>query len=165
MCLDVRWVRPENIHLTLKFLGDIKPAEIEAIDGVMADAVEGWPPLRLTISGVGFFPGVNRPRVIWVGLGGEIRVLLDLQADLDRRLAAIGFPLDKRPYKAHLTLGRIRQACRSDQFKQVLPRFSDWGDRQFTADRITLFRSDLKPSGAVYTELKQVKLSGMANDD
>jgi 2'-5' RNA ligase len=165
MRLTVRWVRPENIHLTLKFLGDIKPADIETIAGAMADAVEDWPPFMLTLSGIGFFPGVNRPRVIWVGLGGETRHLTDLQSYLADRLAAVGFPREKRSYQAHLTLGRIRQAKRSDQFKPVLQQFSDWSDEEFTADRISLLRSDLKPSGAVYTVLKQVKLSGMANDD
>ncbi len=163
--LNVRWVRPENIHLTLKFLGDIKPADIETIGEAMADAVEGRPPFMLTLSGIGFFPGVNRPRVIWVGLGGETRHLTDLQTHLADRLAAVGFPREKRSYQAHLTLGRIRQAKRSGQFKPVLQQFSDWGDREFSADRIGLLRSDLKPSGAVYTVLKQVKLSGMANDD
>ena len=158
MRLNVRWVRPENIHLTLKFLGDIKPADIETIGEAMADAVEDRPPFMLTLSGIGFFPGVNRPRVIWVGLGGETRHLADLQSSLADRLAAVGFPREKRSYQAHLTLGRIRQAKRSDQFKPVLQQYSEWGDREFSADRIGLLRSDLKPSGAVYTELKQVKL-------
>lgn len=158
MRLNVRWVRPENIHLTLKFLGDIKPADIERIEVAMADAVHGRPPFMLTLSGIGFFPGVNRPRVIWVGLGGQTRHLIDLQTHLADRLAAIGFPREKRSYQAHLTLGRIRQAKRSDRFSPVLQQFSDWGDREFSADRIGLFRSDLKPSGAVYTKLKQVKM-------
>jgi 2'-5' RNA ligase len=156
--LDVRWVRPANIHLTLKFLGDIEPADVEAIDGAMGAASENCPPFALTVSGIGFFPGVNRPRVLWVGLGGEARRLLDLQADLADRLDAIGFSREKRPYKAHLTLGRMRQARHSDRFKQVLQQFCGWGGPQFTADRMTLFRSELKPSGAEYTLLKQVKL-------
>jgi 2'-5' RNA ligase len=159
--LKVRWVRPENIHLTLKFLGDIKPADIEAIDGAMADTVSGHSPFALTMNGIGFFPNVKRPRVMWVGLGGGIRHLFDLQAGLADRLCDSGFPREKRPFKAHLTLGRIRQATRPDQFKRVLQQYADWGDQQFSVDRIVLFRSELKPAGAVYSPLKQTELVKM----
>ncbi len=165
MRLNVRWVRPENIHLTLTFLGDIKPAEIGAINEAVADAAGGFAPFGLTLRGLGLFPGATRPRVMWVGVGGDTRCLFDLQADLTDRLAEIGFPKEKRPYKAHLTLGRIRQSQPSGRFHQVLQQYTDWGDQKFTAERIVLYRSDLKPSGAVYSPLKQRKLSGMANVD
>lgn len=158
MRLNVRWVRPANIHLTLTFLGDIKPAEIGSIDEALADVAGGFAPFVLTLRGLGFFPGAKRPRVMWVGLGGDTRRLFDVQAGLTDRLAEIGFPKEKRPYKAHLTLGRIRQSQPSGRFHRAQQQYADWGDQKFTAERIVLFRSDLKPSGAVYSPLKQRKL-------
>jgi len=163
--LNVRWVRPENIHLTLKFLGDINPGDIECIDGAMADAAAEFAPFTLSVCGLGVFPGMKRPRVVWVGLGAEIQALLDLQQNLEARLAAVGFPKEKRWFKAHLTLGRIRQAVNPAKISQAIQNYSDLGNQKFAADRIILFKSDLKPSGAEYLQLKQVKLSGMSNGD
>ena len=165
MRLNLRWVRPENIHLTLNFLGDIRPAQIGSIAEAVADAAGGFAPFVLTLRGLGFFPRAKCPRVMWVGLGGDTRCLFDLQADLTDRLAEIGFPKEKRPYKAHLTLGRIRQSQPTGRYHQILQQYADWGNQNFTAERIVLFRSDLKPSGAVYSPLEQTKLSGMANVD
>ena len=156
--LKAKWVRPENIHLTLKFLGNINPGAIEDIGGAMADAARDCVAFSLTVGGLGFFPNIKRPRVIWVGLGGEIQVLLNLQRNLEDRLATVGFPKEKRSFKAHLTLGRIRQAVDPAKIGQVIQEYSDLGYQKFTADRIILFKSDLKPSGAVYSPLKQTVL-------
>ena len=163
--LKARWVRPQNIHLTLKFLGNIDPAAVEKIGQAMAEAAGDCAPIALTVDGIGFFPGLRRPRVLWVGLGGATGVLLDLQRNLAERLAAIGFAKDKRSFKAHLTLGRIRQAVDPNVLSRAVEDYSDLESLKFTADRIILFKSDLKPSGAVYSHLKQAKLSGMANDE
>jgi 2'-5' RNA ligase len=151
-------VRTQNIHLTLKFLGDINPGDLDDIDGAMADAAAGFAPLTLKIGGIGFFPGIKRPRVVWVGLGGEIANLLDLQRNLEDRLATVGFVREKRSFKAHLTLGRIRQAADPATIRRILKEYIDLGDHQFIADRITLFKSDLKPCGAEYSPLKQTDL-------
>ncbi len=159
--LKVRWVRPENIHLTLKFLGNINPGDIENIGGAMSDAARDCAPFTLTVGGIGFFPGIKRPRIIWVGLGGEIQVLLNLQRNLEDRLATVGFPKEKRSFKAHLTLGRIRQAVNPSKIGQAIQEYSDSGNQKFTADRVILFKSDLKPSGAEYLQLKQVGLGKM----
>lgn len=161
--LKARWVRPQNIHLTLKFLGNIDPADIEDIGCAMADAAGDCAPFTLTVGGIGFFPGHKRPRVIWVGLGGATEVLLDLQHNLADRLAIIGFPKEKRPFKAHLTLGRIRQAVNPNILGRAIQDYSDLGILKFSADRMILFKSELKPSGAVYSQLKQVELGRMTN--
>jgi len=161
--LKVGWVRPQNIHLTLKFLGNINPADIENIGGAMADAAAECKPFALTVGGIGYFPGIKRPRIIWVGLGGATAVLLELQRNLEDRLATVGFAKEKRSFKAHLTLGRIRQAVDPNTLGRAIEDYSDFGRQQFIADRIILFKSDLKPSGAVYSKLKQVDLGGMTN--
>jgi len=159
--LKAAWVRPRNIHLTLKFLGNINPADIENIGGAMVDAAAKCTPFELNVGGIGFFPGIKRPRIIWVGLGGATAVLLELQRNLEDRLATVGFAKEKRSFKAHLTLGRIRQAVDPSALGRAIEDYSDLGRQQFTADRIILFKSDLKPSGAVYSKLKQVELMKM----
>ncbi|MCP4624557.1 MAG: RNA 2',3'-cyclic phosphodiesterase [bacterium] len=156
--LKARWVRAENIHLTLKFLGDIDAGDIDNIGRAMADTAADRAPLALRIGGIGFFPGIKRPRVVWVGLGGEIPNLLNLQRNLEDRLATVGFAKEKRSFKAHLTLGRIRQAANPDTARRIIKEYIELGDHQFTADRITLIQSVLKPSGAVYSPLKETEL-------
>ena len=164
MGLKAKWVRPQNIHLTLKFLGNIDPAAIEDIGRAMAEAAGECAPFTLTVGGIGFFPGIRRPRVVWIGLGGATAVLLNLQGNLADRLAAVGFAKEKRSFKAHLTLGRIRQAVNPNILDQAIQAYSDIGNLKFSADRIILFKSDLKPSGAVYSHLKQVELGRLKID-
>ena len=159
--LKARWVRPQNIHLTLKFLGNIDSGEIEKIGRAMVDAAGDSAPFTLTIGGIGFFPDIKRPRVIWVGLDGAKPALFKLQRNLADRLAIAGFPKEKRSFKAHLTLGRIRQAVNPNIIDQAIQGYSDLGDLKFSANRIILFKSDLKPTGAEYSHLKQVDLRKM----
>ena len=158
MRLRARWVKPRNIHLTLKFLGDIDPSDIDNIAGAMDDAVREFAPFTLKVGGIGFFPGIKRPRVVWVGLGGDSQILFDLQRKLEDRLAAVGFPKEKRAFKAHLTLGRIRDAVHPDIAGRAIQQFARSAGQHFTADRIILFKSDLKPTGAEYSKLKETKL-------
>ena len=162
--LRARWVRPQNIHLTLKFLGNINPGDIDKIGSAMTDAAGDGVPLKLTTGGLGFFPGLKRPRVIWIGFNGDIQRLHGLQRDLENRLAAIGYPKEKRSYKAHLTLGRIRETVNSAVIRQIVQEHADLGGPEFTSNRITLYKSDLKPSGAVYSPLKQAVMGELNND-
>ena len=156
--LKAGWVRPQNIHLTLKFLGNIKTDDIEKIGGAMKEAAQDCGPFALTVGGIGFFPGIKRPRVVWVGVGGQTSLLFALQRNLDDRLAALDFPKEKRPFKGHLTLGRFKHSPASEAIRQVIEEYSDFGKEEFTIRRIVLFRSDLKPSGAVYSQLLQADL-------
>ena len=162
--LTARWVRPQNIHLTLKFLGNINSGDIESIGQAMADAAGDCATFTLTVGGIGFFPGIKRPRVIWVGLGGATDALRNFQRNLENRLATIGFPSEKRPFKAHLTLARIRQAVNPNILGQTIQDYSDLGNLKFSVDRIILFQSDLKPSGSVYSQLKLVELGKITNE-
>jgi 2'-5' RNA ligase len=155
--LQVKWVRPENIHLTLKFLGDIDPGDVDKIGRAMSAAAEGFAPFTLAVGSVGVFPGIKRPRVIWVGLNGQIRTLMELQHTLAENMAAVGFPKEKRQFKGHLTLGRIREAINPLAIRRIIEEYSDLRSEDFTVDRTVLFKSDLKPSGAVYTRLQQVE--------
>jgi 2'-5' RNA ligase len=158
MNIRARWVRPENIHLTLKFLGDINSGDIEKIGTAMAAAAIEFPPITLTARGIGVFPGIKRPRVIWMGLGGDIRSLLALQSRLEQELAEAEFPKDKRSFKAHLTLGRIKQSAGPAVIRQVITEHATLSSDDFTCNQVILFKSDLKPSGAVYSKLQQTRL-------
>jgi len=164
MNLRARWVRPGNIHITLKFLGDINPGDIDKIGAAMTAAAIEFPPVTLTVRGIGVFPGIKRPRVIWVGLGGGIRSLLSLQSRLEQELAGAGFPKDKRSFKAHLTLGRIKQSVNPAVIRQMISEYATLSSDEFSCNQVILFKSDLKPSGAVYSKLKQTNL-GMTNVD
>lgn len=157
--LKARWIRPENIHLTLKFLGRINPAQFEPVVRVMQDAVKGVAPFDLTAKGVGLFPGVNRPRVIWVGLSGRKEVLIQIQGVLQDRLYSIGYQKEDRPFQGHLTLGRFKERVNPMELSKALDALGSFESPPFVLDRITLFQSELKPSGAVYTTLSSVHLS------
>jgi 2'-5' RNA ligase len=156
--LRARWVRPENIHLTLKFLGDLDPDDIDKIGAAMTGAAIEFSPITMSVRGIGVFPGIKRPRVIWLGLGGDIRSLLALQGRLEEKLAGVGFPKDKRSFKAHLTLGRIKQSANPAVIRQMISEYASLSSDEFTCNQVILFKSDLKPLGAVHSKLKQANL-------
>jgi 2'-5' RNA ligase len=150
---NVRWVKPETIHLTLKFLGDINATDIGVVGAAMDRAVKETAPITLSVRGAGVFPGVKRPRVVWLGMGGQVPVLIALQQALDENLAAAGFEKEKRPFRAHLTLGRVKGAIDAAMLGKALSDMMNVESMPFVVDRIFLIKSELKPSGPVYTKL------------
>jgi 2'-5' RNA ligase len=157
---SVRWVTTGNIHLTLKFLGEVDEDEVEDIAAVLTEAVNGFAPLRLAAAGVGVFPSVKRARVIWVGLSGQLPELAALQRSIADRLAMIGYPHEKRPFSGHLTLGRVKCQIAASRLTTAMGAFGDFESETFAVDRVILFKSELRPSGAAYTELRQIILPG-----
>ena len=151
--LKIRWVRPENIHLTLKFLGDIQEADTEKVARAVSESVTGYHPISLAVKGIGVFPGIKRPRVLWLGISKQIDLLIALQRTLDEKLEAIGFPKEKRPFRGHLTLGRIKDKIDPKRLNDILKEFTKFESEHFFAHRIILYKSELKPKGAVYTKL------------
>jgi 2'-5' RNA ligase len=155
---DVKWVRPENMHLTLKFLGDIPFDQQDAILGAMAVSVRLFNPFSAVLSGSGGFPDLGHPRVFWIGIGRGAQELTELSIRLNNALAPLGFEKDKRPYKAHLTLGRVRSMR---GISTVAKRLKDpFASESFRVDEIILYQSDLNPAGSVYTVLDRVKMEG-----
>ena len=153
-----RWVRPGNIHLTLKFLGDInKENIIKAGDAIIRAASESAS-MSLGAKGIGVFPGVKRPRVIWTGIAGGTKELTALQKILAEKLETVGFPKEKRPFKGHLTMARIKRKIDARRLIDAMKEFGKFESKMFTADEVVLFKSELRPSGAVYTKLMSAVL-------
>jgi len=154
----VRWVAPTNFHLTVKFLGDIETHQVAAVGNALQPVITPFPRCTINAKGLGVFPGLRQPKVLWVGFIGE--ELTRLAARVDTTLLALGFSVEPRGFSPHLTIGRWRQFHRSDgDLKQELER---WRDRDFgttIVDRTILFQSELKPTGAVYSQLKVFKLN------
>ncbi len=155
---SVRWVRADKLHLTLKFLGSTGIDRIDGIDQALKSAAAKIPYMSLFARGLGVFPGVRRPRVIWVGIGGEVEALMALQRAIDHNLALIGFPPEKRSFKAHLTIGRVKGAINAMHLLEALQKFKDFQTEPFQVQRIALIRSELKPHGPEYTTLATVTL-------
>jgi 2'-5' RNA ligase len=157
---DIRWVRPEGIHLTLKFFGDVSGDDVANIATVVEKAVEGERSFSLAIGGAGIFPDPNRPRVLWLGMNGDVERLLVFQKGLDQALLQIGFPREERPFRPHLTLGRIKTSRGLIGLAQALEKGEEYAAGRFIASGLSLFQSELTLRGAIYTRLKWFSFSG-----
>jgi RNA 2',3'-cyclic 3'-phosphodiesterase len=157
-----RWVNPNSIHLTLKFLGDTSRELIPSIVSFLDQIATQIPPFNLSVTKVGAFPNLNRIRVIWVGLGGNLDILNQLQKNIETKISPLGFPTEDRAFTAHLTLARIRETA-TLQEKQILAKLISGASinpsPNFTVDTICLIQSRLTPSGAIYTDMHSAKLN------
>lgn len=157
---EVRWVRPEGLHLTLKFFGDIKSADVKSLTPVVEKITAPFPPLRLNMQQLGLFPAGKHPRVLWIGLGGDVAPLLALQKDLEEDLQECGFPKEARPFRPHLTLGRIKTAPPAGSVAAFMAGADNVAAGSFNAVALELIQSDLTPQGAVYTLIARFPLQG-----
>jgi len=152
--LPARWVREENIHLTIVFLGSIDENVVEDLKERVGPVVEGFSRFTVKLSGVGVFPNWRRPRVLWTGLDGDIQGLSKLRDELQDAFKGFGLREEKRPFRAHLTLGRFKNRLDDDEeLKRILDRYRDIASELCSLDKLVLFKSDLKPGGPVYTKM------------
>lgn len=153
----VRWVTPDNVHLTLKFLGDTDTAALGRIGDRLEDVASRFAPFEFTLGKLGCFPNARKPRVIWVGVEGELGPLSELQQQVESVLAELGWTAENRRYHPHLTLGRVKDT------RVVVEARYPWGKTQATGQQtvgeICLVKSDLQPTGAVYTVLRRARLA------
>ena len=151
----VRWVDSQGLHLTLKFLREIPPQQVEGVTTAMRQAAEGVRPFTLDLGDAGAFPNPRRPRVLWVGVTGELEPLGQLYQRLEAGLAGVGFPREGRTFFPHLTLGRVRDP------QTVIPLPGEAVSQvRWQVDHLSLIQSTLTPSGALYTRLSEVTLRG-----
>jgi 2'-5' RNA ligase len=154
----IRWVKAENLHLTLKFLGSVGAEKVTPIAEALDGALDSTPRFSVACRGLGVFPDIRRAKVLWAGLDGE--PLIDLAAKVEDALEPIGFAREKRGFKPHLTIGRWRDAAgRPDTLRRELePRQrQDFGVSKM--NEVIFFQSVLKPGGAVYTPLRVFPLA------
>lgn len=158
----VRWVPPENLHLTLKFLGTTPEDQVENVGQALGKAIEGQPAFFIDIEGSGCFPDYRRPRVIWLGLKDATKQLSPLRNTVEALITPLGFPTDSRPFSPHLTLGRVKDRTSSEVLAQIgrgvqnqhIGHITSW-----PCHAVSLMQSDLQPSGAVYTQLVHYPLN------
>jgi len=153
----VKWVKPENIHLTLKFLGSIDKETVEGIKKILDDIAGGARPFKIRLSAAGAFPDPSRPRVIWVGIDEGKDESTRLADGIEEKAAALGIEKESRPFHPHLTLARVKFIKDKDAVKRALPSLKV-PQAEMTADKITLFRSTLMGAGPVYTAIHEVSL-------
>ncbi|RJP80468.1 MAG: RNA 2',3'-cyclic phosphodiesterase [Desulfobacteraceae bacterium] len=158
--LKLRWVPVCNIHLTVKFIGDLPADLIDQVAGIMTESAERCSLMTINASGMGVFPGLRRPSVLWIGIHGETDRLIRFQKTLDENLERIGIQSEKRPFRGHLTIGRVKTNPNMELLKESLRLFNDFQTRPFTIKEVKLFQSELTPAGAVYSCIKSIALSG-----
>jgi 2'-5' RNA ligase len=157
--LRIRWVQPEIIHLTLRFLGDLDQRQLKDAQSAMITTLAGGPPLLLAVRGLGLFPGIRKPRVVWCGLSGETDRLTDLHGRLCGALTRCGFSVETRPFRAHLTLGRVTGAIHPTRLVAAIREQGGFASDRFPVRSVHLYQSVLRPEGPVYTSLCSAELA------
>ncbi len=154
---DVRWVRPQGMHVTLKFLGGVEAPRLEQVHTTLAAVISGQPSFRLRVRGLGAFPSLRRPRVLWVGLEGL--ELVELATRVETAMTRLGFAAEKRPFAGHITVGRVSSRRGWPRVEEVISAHltDDFGES--AVDAVIIYRSTLRPDGAVYTPLWTIPLS------
>jgi 2'-5' RNA ligase len=154
---DVKWVNPDSIHLTLKFLGEIKDGKAVEVCNAVRDVAAGHEGFELDVESVGHFGG-RSARVVWVGCGHGSEALLKLQKDIEQQLALAGWPEEERDFTGHLTLCRIRNPKAGVKLAQLTEKYKDFKLGTMPADSVVVYQSELRPTGPVYTPLGNYEL-------
>lgn len=164
--VPIRWVPTENIHLTLKFLGNVSTANLEMLKEILDKVGSGHKTCDISVGGIGAFPKPHNPRVIWVGM--EVaNELLSLQHDIEVETARLGYSREHRPFSPHLTIGRVSRNATAQDVHAISDVLEGYKVGFLGASRIRevyLYRSDLKPDGAVYTPIHAANLVGTVRE-
>jgi 2'-5' RNA ligase len=164
---SVKWVAPDGIHLTLKFLGETPVSRVRAVEAALRSACVGHAPFEFSVGGRGCFPNLRRPRVVWLGIQDRGRQLARLQESIEREIGPLGFPTEERGFSPHLTLGRIARSAGPSEEVAVGQAVEMSVVDQLGMQRVNevcLISSDLRPTGAVYHVLAMAPLAGPAPD-
>jgi 2'-5' RNA ligase len=159
----VRWVRPEGIHLTLKFLGEVPHSQVDLIKSALGQAAFTVPAFTFAVGQAGCFPSLRRPRVVWIGVQQSGETLKRLHRAVESAIAPLGYPTEARPFNPHLTLGRVAHQVSPGDLRRlgdgvISANVGQLG--QVKADEVALIQSHLKPTGAEYTALVRAPLQG-----
>ena len=159
--LDVRWVRAENIHITVVFMGNISEDDITPIGEAVSKICNRYGPFNVTLTGSGIFGSLRNPRVIWIGLDGDLKRMSYFRNSLQKNLTPFGIKEEKRRFKPHLTLGRFRKGTGPiAHMDKLLSKYQDIDSPACAVEELILFKSELRPGGAVYSRLEAWPLAG-----
>lgn len=159
--LDIKWVRPENIHLTVIFIGNIEMKLIEDMGGIVKGVCNGFRPFTISLKSAGVFSNRRNPRVLWIGLEGEIDRMGEFRDTLQRDLSPFGIKEEKRRFSPHLTLGRFKKGAKLGvQLDDLLLKYAGLESPMVTLNELVLFKSELTPEGAIYSRLDAWPLLG-----
>ncbi|MDD5542047.1 MAG: RNA 2',3'-cyclic phosphodiesterase [Acidobacteriia bacterium] len=149
---QVKWVKPDSIHLTLKFLGEISEAQQQSITSTLSAHPMPVPGFDMQVRGIGFFPNARAPRVVWMGVVEGGPQLQAMAAELERRLEPLGFPPEARLFSAHITIGRVKFLRDVPAFLKATSRFSEYDCGNARVESFHLYESQLRREGAIYTK-------------
>jgi 2'-5' RNA ligase len=150
----VKWTRPENMHLTLLFLGEVAELEVVSICRVVQQRARKHPPFTLEVAGLGAFPNVRRPKILWAGIADGVKELCALHANLEEGLLELGcYRREDREYTPHLTLGRLSHDDRDDEWGTVLVTHTDWRGGTTPVDEVLVMASEMRKGGPEYSVL------------
>lgn len=157
----IKWVNSQGIHLTLKFIGNVKMNMLQPINQAIVEGCSGCKKFSLEIAELGAFPNLKKPRVIWIGVEGNLAELKKLQDLIDAKLEILGFLREKRPFSPHITLARINERADSVKlrdFADIIQKCNYRKRFQIFVEQVSIIRSQLLPTGAVYSKLKEIQL-------
>ncbi len=156
----IRWIKPGNLHFTLRFLGEITPAQVALAKIASREAVAGIRPFAIALTHLGAFPSLQRPQVVWIGVGDGAQALEALAQRLDDRLAHHRFPLEDRTFRPHLTLARVRDARQWGDVVRALTQHAELPVGSQEVRTISVMESHLTPDGPIYARVEEVSLHG-----
>ena len=154
----VKWVKPDNLHLTFRFLGDVKETDLEELFDALADSVSSLPAFSLQIRGIGAFPNWRHPRVVWAGCDEGADDAVALAAAVESACVDLGYEKEKRPFRPHLTLGRVKQPSDAAGLEAIADSFRDKEFGYVDIDAIAVFMSTLRRTGPVYSPMAHIPL-------
>lgn len=155
----VSWVKPDNLHFTLKFLGEVAEAQLPALREAFVLSLADLRSFTVSLAGLGSFPPKGRPRVIWIGVQEGTEEVEALRQRIDEAFLPLGFPREARPFRPHLTLGRVKQGGRLDALLECLRTMEVGGVGRMEVRSVELMQSQLHPAGAIYTPVETVGLT------
>jgi 2'-5' RNA ligase len=153
----VKLVEPENIHITLKFLGDIDEEIVPKVEQIIKEVVTEYKPFTLKLKGTGFFPNRNYLKVLWVGIH-DTKALETLASDLNKQLVTLGFKQDRRGFSPHLTIGRVKSAKNKNLLLNIVEQYHDVDFGEETVSSIKFMKSTLTPQGPIYSVLREISI-------
>ena len=157
----VRWEKPEKIHVTFTFLGELKNLRTEKLKNILEKACSGIKPFTISFKGLGAFPDFVQPRVVWVGLKGDLKSLAALQKGIEKELKKAGIWFDKKPFTPHVTIGRVKKGISKGYLLDLGKKIKKLRQIDFQSrilvDSVEIMKSDLLPGDSVYTELAKIK--------